>query len=102
MPKKWTEEEETLAIKLRDEGFTSREIALRLQGRTAAAVKLRLSKLSSIKFKWSQQDIDKLLELKQERTPNKQIAYQLGRTVKAVEAKLRELQGHTVAGKNSS
>lgn len=92
MAKRWTEEEDALLVGYRMEGFTAREIALRLK-RSEDAVRVRLAAKAKTRERWTQQEIEKLLKLKEEKNTNRKIAYELGRTTRAVEAKLKELIG---------
>lgn len=92
MAKRWTAEEDELLVKLRMEGFTAREIALRFN-RSEDAVRVRLASKAKVRERWTEQEIEKLLKLKEEFNSNRKIAYELGRTTRAVEAKLKELIG---------
>jgi len=92
MAKRWTAEEDALLVKLRMEGFTGREIALRLN-RSEDAVRVRLASKAKVRERWTEQEVEKLLKLKEEFNSNRKIAYELGRTTRAVEAKLKELIG---------
>lgn len=92
MAKRWSPEEDELLIKLREEGFTAREIAVRLK-RTEDAVRVRLAAKAKTRQRWTQEEEQRLLQLKEQATPTRKIAYELGRTVRAVESKLKELMG---------
>lgn len=92
MAKRWSPEEDELLGKYRNEGFTAREIAVRLQ-RTESAVKTRLADKFKTRQRWTKEEESKLLELKEAKNSNRKIAYELGRTVRAIEAKLKELIG---------
>ena len=92
MAKRWSPEEDELLGKYRTEGFTAREIALRLQ-RTESAVKTRLADKFKTRNRWTKEEENRLLELKEQHLSNRKIAYQLGRTVRAIESKLKELMG---------
>ena len=61
MAKRWAEEEKELLLKLRTEGFTAREIALRLPGRTEATIKNLAAKLAPKNIKWTEEE-DSLIE----------------------------------------
>lgn len=92
MAKRWSPEEDELLFKYREEGFTAREIALRLN-RTEDAIRVRLASKVKIRRRWTKDEEEKLLQLKEERHSNRKIAYELGRTTRAIEAKLKELIG---------
>ena len=92
MAKRWSPEEDELLIKYRMEGFTAREIAVRLK-RTEDAVRVRLAAKAKTRQRWTQEEEQRLLQLKEQATPTRKIAYELGRTVRAVESKLKELMG---------
>ena len=86
MAKRWTPEEDTLILKLRDEGLTAREITLRLEGRTYSATRTRLAAISddNLRKRWTQEEINLAYKLREEGRSNKYIAKQLSRTVSAV------------------
>lgn len=92
MAKRWSPEEDELLVKYRAEGFTAREIAVRMN-RTESAVKTRLAAKVKIRSRWTEDEEKRLLQLKAEFHSNRKIAYELGRTTRAVEAKLKELMG---------
>jgi DNA-binding NarL/FixJ family response regulator len=92
MAKRWSPEEDELLIKLRMEGFTAREIAVRLK-RTEDAVRIRLAAKAKTRQRWTPEEEQRLLQLKEQHNSNRKIAYELGRTVRAIEAKLKELIG---------
>ena len=92
MAKRWSPEEDKLLVKLRAEGFTAREIALRVE-RSEDAVRVRLAMVAKTRTRWTQAEEEKLLELKEQNYLNRKIAYELGRTTRAVENKLKELLG---------
>lgn len=92
MAKRWTEEEDRLLVGFRMEGFTAREIAVRLN-RTEDAVRVRLASKAKTRERWTPEEVEKLLKLKLEKYTNRKIAYELGRTTRAVEAKVKELLG---------
>lgn len=86
MAKRWTKEEDELLLKLREEGFTSREMALRLPGRTDSAIRMRLSAIATDKMNrtWTEEEKELAQQLKQEGRTVKHIAYKLGRSTNAV------------------
>ena len=88
MAKRWTEEEDQLLLKLRDEGYTAREMVLRLEGRSHGSIRVRLASISkdSLRKPWTDEDKEKALELKKLGRSNKHIAIQLDRTVYAVQS----------------
>lgn len=92
MARRWSPDEDELLVKLRDEGFTSREIAVRVN-RTADAVRVRLAAVAKRRKSWTKQEEELLIELKQKGLTNRRIAFELGRTTRAVEAKSKELLG---------
>lgn len=92
MAKRWSPEEDELLVKYRIEGFTAREIALRLK-RSVDAVRVRLADKAKTRERWTQADETRLLELKEQGFSNRKLAYELGRTVRAIESKLKELIG---------
>ena len=86
MAKRWSQEEDELILKLREEGFTYKEIAARLPERSEAATKNRLATISSnnLRRRWTEEEKQKAFELKEAGHTNKYIAKQLGRTSQAV------------------
>lgn len=92
MAKRWSPEEDELLGKYRAEGFTAREIAVRMN-RTESAVKTRLADKFKTRQRWTTEEEKRLLELKEAKFSNRKIAYELGRTTRAIEAKLKELIG---------
>lgn len=86
MAKRWTEQEDQLILKLREEGFTAREVTLRLEGRSEGAVKMRLSLLAPDKMNKTWTEDEKILaqQLRAEGRSVKHIAYKLERTTRAV------------------
>jgi DNA-binding NarL/FixJ family response regulator len=90
MAKRWSPEEDELLIHYRAEGFTAREIAVRLK-RSEDAVRVRLAAKAKMRERWSPEEETRLLELKQLGLINRKIAFELGRTTRAIEAKLNEL-----------
>lgn len=92
MAKRWSPEEDELLLKYRVEGFTAREISVRLN-RTEDAIRVRLAAKAKTRERWTPDEEQRLLQLKAEYKSNRKIAYELGRTTRAVEAKLKELLG---------
>lgn len=86
MAKRWTEEEDLLILKLREEGYTAKEITLRLPGRTYAAVRTRVAAISTDNKNkpWTEEEKQLVFQLKSEGVPNKAIARRIGRTDRAV------------------
>ncbi len=68
MAKKWTKEEEELAIKLQNEGMTAKEIALRLPGRTPASIRARLPTKNR---SWTDDEVEIIKNLR----PTHKLAY---------------------------
>jgi DNA-binding NarL/FixJ family response regulator len=93
MARRWSPEEDELMVKLRMQGLTAREIACRLKDRTEDSVRVRLASKAKVRVRWTKEEEEKLLELKAAYNSNRKIAYELGRTTRAVEAKLKELMG---------
>jgi DNA-directed RNA polymerase specialized sigma24 family protein len=92
MAKAWTPDEDTLLLKLREEGFTSREMSVRLN-RTDAAIRKRLSLIAEKKhIKWTDADKEKVLAYKAEGLTNRRIAYLMGRTTSSVTSLLSRLK----------
>lgn len=92
MAKRWSPEEDELLIKLRNEGFTAREVAVRVD-RTADAVRVRLATVAKRRKIWTKDEERQLIEFKQQGYTNRRIAFELSRTTRAVEAKSKELLG---------
>lgn len=90
MAKRWSPEEDELLLKLRREGFTAREIALRVR-RTESAVKTRLADKLKVRERWSSDEIEKLTELRLQGKPALYIAKVLDRSQRAIESKIAEL-----------
>lgn len=98
--KMWTKEEEGLLYKLKTEGYTLKEIATKLPGRTVSAVKTRLSKLrSKIKVetqfnpdnkskRWTEAEEKRLVELRNQGRSISQCAKILGRTEGSITARI--------------
>lgn len=92
MAKRWSPEEDQILVTLRTEGFTAREIALRLD-RSEDAVRVRLAAKVKTRVRWTKAEEELLVQLKDEGKSSRQIAFKLGRTTRAVEAKSKELIG---------
>jgi DNA-directed RNA polymerase specialized sigma24 family protein len=103
MPTKWTPEEDALIQKLREEGFTAREIALRVK-RSDGAIRARFSTLKILKNKsWSAEDKQQLLYLRDtEKWPIRKLAAHFDVSVRAIEGMLATVRSNTDAGKNNS
>lgn len=88
MAKRWTKEEETLLLRLREEGFPTREMVRFFEGRTAASIRTRAAAIAKDKLrrKWTEEEKECALRLKAEGKPNKYIAKTLDRSVRAIEA----------------
>lgn len=88
MAKRWTKEEDELILKLRAEGFTSKEMVSRLEGRTHGSIRMRLTTISedNLRKPWTDEEKEKAIELKKKGRTYKHIALQLDRTVFAVQA----------------
>jgi hypothetical protein len=100
---RWTEIEEELISKLWMEGFTAREITVRMPGRSESAVKSRIYKLGLKKNrKWSTEDKELLLRLKDEGASNKALSRQFDCSVGTVASMLNVLRRSTEPGKNSA
>jgi transposase-like protein len=87
MAKRWSPEEDELLLKLRQEGFSSKEIAIRLPERSYASVRMRLSQIATDNQKrpWTEEEKELAIELRyKERKPIKHIARTLNRTEAAV------------------
>jgi DNA-binding NarL/FixJ family response regulator len=90
MAKRWSPEEDELLVKFRTEGFTAREIALRLK-RSEDAVRVRLAAKAKVRRKWTPMEEERLLELKKLGYSSRKIAYELDRTTRAIDNKWKEL-----------
>lgn len=86
MAKRWTQEEDELLLKLREEGFTYREIAARLPDRSETATKNRLATIAptNLRRRWTEEEKQRAFTLREEGHSSKYIAKQLGRTPAAV------------------
>lgn len=91
--KRWTPEEDELLHKLRQEGFTAREIAVRIK-RSEAAVKTRFSTLKIRKNKrWTPEEKQQLLHLRDtERWSIRKLATHFDVSERAVEGMLAILR----------
>lgn len=86
MAKRWTEEEDELLLKLRKEGYSTREMTLFVKERTHAAIRARIGIIATdnLNRKWTEEEKELVLKLKQEGKPNKYIARAVNRTARAV------------------
>lgn len=86
MAKRWTKEEDELILRMREEGFTYKEISARLVGRSDSATKNRLATISptNLRRRWEEDEIKLAFKLREEGHSNKYIAKVLGRTPSAV------------------
>lgn len=87
MSNRWTEEEDEALVNLREEGYTAREIAVRLR-RSPGAVKVRLAEKAKKRRLWTKEEDARLKELKLEGKPTKYIAKVLDRSVRAIQARI--------------
>ena len=87
MAKRWTEEEDALILKLREEGFTAKEMTLKLD-RSYHSIRTRLAALATDNKRkpWTEEEKELAIELKKQRRSNKSIAFELDRTPTAVAA----------------
>ena len=96
MAKVWSPEEDELLVQWRNEGFSLREISIKLK-RSYGGTKERARKLgTAVNRVWTEEDKAFLLELKSEGRTAAYIAKCLGRTKWAVEsylARLRSAEG---------
>lgn len=88
MAKRWTEEEDELLLKLRREGYSTREMTLFIKERTHAAIRARIGTIATdnLNRRWTEEEKELVLKLKQEGKPNKYIAKAVNRTARAVAA----------------
>lgn len=86
MAKRWTEEEDALLLQLRSEGFTAKEMVPRLEGRTHAAIRTRISAIApdNKNRPWTNEEKQLVYKMKAEGKSNKQIARAIDRTLGAV------------------
>lgn len=107
MAKRWTKEEDELLIKLRNEGFSAREISLHLD-RTPGSIRMRLTSLNveQVSRRWTKEDKELAWQLKEANHTNKYIAKKLNRTSAAIAAFFsKDERNHydlSIPGKNSS
>lgn len=108
MAKRWTAEEEELILKLRSEGFSSREISYQLPDRTYAAVRARLAVIATdnLNRTWTEKEKELLGQMKSEGKTNKMIARALNRTPKAIATYVSRYwhssENHTSAASDAS
>lgn len=84
--KQWTDQEEAKVLNLCRLGYSKKEIAAELD-RSENAVHRKISKLRAdgilkkkvIMIRWTQEEIDMMLELEKQGLSDKEIAYELGR-----------------------
>lgn len=86
MAKRWTEEEETLLLKLRAEGHSAKEMTAYLRERSYAAIRTRLAAIApdNLNRPWTEEEKALVLKLKSENKSNKYIAKAVDRTASAV------------------
>ena len=86
MAKRWTPEEDELLLKLRQEGFTAKEMTTQLRERTHAAIRARLGVIApdNLNRKWTEEEKALVFQMKAEGKTNKQIARTIDRTLGAV------------------
>lgn len=86
MARRWTEEEDALLLKLRSEGFTAKEMVPRLEDRTYAAIRTRISAIApdNKNRPWTDEEKQLVYKMKAEGKSNKQIARTIDRTLGAV------------------
>lgn len=86
MANRWTQEEDDLLLKLRGEGYTSREMTLSLKERSYAAIRTRLALIApdNLNRKWTEKEKALVLEMKSQNKSNKVIAKAIDRTPRAV------------------
>jgi predicted ArsR family transcriptional regulator len=107
MAKRWTTEEDELLLKLRNEGFSAKEMTVHVD-RTYSAIRMRLTTLEAkqVSRKWTDKDKALAWELKEQGNSNKFIARKLDRTPGAIASFfVRDEAAHyskTIPGKNSS
>lgn len=86
MAKRWTQEEDELLLKLRKEGYTTKEMTVYLRDRTYAAIRSRIASIApdNLNRPWTEEEKALVLKLKAENKPNKYIARAIDRTPRAV------------------
>lgn len=91
MSKPWTRNEEKWAAELRRDGLNCPEIAAEL-GRTAMALKNRLSKLGVLALRpWTKKEEAEAVRLRESGTKCQVIGRELGRSASAVKQRLQKL-----------
>lgn len=88
MAKRWTEEEDNLLLKLRQEGYTVSEMTHFIKDRTLAAIRSRISSIATDNKNriWTEEEKALVIKLKSEGKSNKYIARVVDRTPRAVGA----------------
>lgn len=86
MAKRWTPEEDELLLKLRNEGFTAREMTAYVKERTYAAIRTRIATIApdNKNRPWTEEEKQTVYKMKAEGKSNKQIARAIDRTLGAV------------------
>ncbi len=86
MAKRWTLEEDELLLKLRDEGFTAREMTVHFKERTYAAIRTRIVAIApdNKNRTWTEEEKQLVYSMKSEGKNSKQIARAISRTPGAV------------------
>lgn len=86
MAKRWTKEEDDLILKLRKEGYTTREMTLFIKDRSYAAIRTRVATIATDNKNrpWTEEEKELVLRLKSENKPNKYIARVVDRTPRAI------------------
>ena len=86
MAKRWSPEEDELLLKLRQEGFTAKEMTVHLRGRTYAAIRARLGVVApdNLNRRWTEEEKELVFQMKEEGKSNKQIAKATGRTLGSI------------------
>jgi len=86
MAKRWTPEEDELLLKLRNEGFTAKEMTTQLRERTYAAIRTRIAAIApdNNNRPWTDEEKQLVYQMKAEGKSNKQIARAIDRTLGAV------------------
>lgn len=86
MAKRWTPEEDELLLKLRNEGFTAKEMTTQLRERTYAAIRTRIAAIApdNKNRPWTDEEKQLVYQMKAEGKSNKQIARAIDRTLGAV------------------
>jgi transcriptional regulator len=86
MAKRWTEEEDQQLLKLREQGYTAKEMTVYLRERSYAAIRTRLASIvqDNLNRKWTDHEKELVLEMKAQNKSNKVIAKAVNRTPRAV------------------